>query len=295
VLEVKANEAGSLVLSPDNIIIFEGETQQLSTVLGLTTGGSISVVPTYEFDPALGSIDANGLFTAAAADEDFSGVIVAKYAGDETAGEELVSNEATVEVKAIRPELLEIKSGVNGFSVMEGDKIYLTSVVHFNNGLTLDNDPNVTYSIAPADEQYVTLTHDLATGVLEVFGKDVTADRVVPITATFIHPDAPDGKLEETRVVTVRYQRQVVELILSLSPGPYFSSRSYNLTLKERYDDGTSSAVTGSVSWNYNPQQLSIANYTATISATAGDFTISATKGGITSNSIFLKTRKQYR
>lgn len=286
-LEVKANTANSLIVTPGSIDLFEGETVQLHAELALSSGTNAPVSPTYAFDSSLGTVNASGLFTAAQVSADSSGVLTAKYSGAETGGTEVTSNEVPVTVKNIAPELLELFTDNGIYSMPEGQNLYLSSKVHFNNGRELLNDVGVVYSIRPEDEAVVTITPDVATGTLKVFGKDVTVDKVVPITATFTHPDAPGGALTATKLITVKYQRQVVGLVLSMDAGPYFKTRNYNLTLRERYDDNSLSAnITSGISWSFDPSLLSIANGVANIKADSGNFTISASKGGVTSNTV---------
>ena len=272
---------GALVIDPPSLDLFEGESAKLSASLTMGNGQRIPVTATFEVDPQFGTIDASGNFVASQVTEEINGLISARYSGSETNDEEVIAEPITVRVRNAQPELIELYNDGNVYTADEGGSIYLKTRVHWNTGNVVDNDTDVTFSLRPEDEQYLELIPDAATGILQVFVKEITANINVPVKAEYIS----EGKsVDTTRLISLRNIVKSVGLELKVADGPYFKNGVFSVGVVEKFDDGSSVPVTSGIVWDYNNTLISIANGSLTVLADSGTFSIRASKNNVSSN-----------
>lgn len=272
---------GALVIDPPSLDLFEGESATLSASLTMGNGQSIPVTAIFEVDPQFGTIDAAGNFVAAKVNEEINGLISASYSGTETNDEEISAEPIIIRIRNSQPELLEIYNDGNVYTADEGGSIYLKTRIHWNDGNVVNNDPTVTFSLRPEDEQYLELIPDTTTGILQVFVKDVNSKVTVPVTAKYVSEGV---KVEATRLIVLRNVVKSVGLELKVADGPYFKNGTFSVSVFENFDDGSSVPVTSGIVWDYNNTLISIANGVLTVLADSGTFNIRAAKNNVSSN-----------
>lgn len=272
---------GALVINPPSLDLFEGESTTLSASLTLGNGRSIPVNATFEVDPLLGTIDASGNFVAAQVTEEVNGLISARYSGSETNDEEIISESITVRIRNVQPELLELYNDGNVYTADEGGSIYLKTRIHWNSGDVVNNDPQVTFSLRPDDAQYLELIPNSATGILQVFVKDITGNVQVPVTAKYVSEGV---EVEATRLISLRNIVKSVGLNLTVADGPYYKNGMFSVGVVEQFDDGSTVPVTSGIVWDYNSAMVSIVNGVLTVLADSGTFTVRAVKNNVSSN-----------
>jgi hypothetical protein len=283
---VKAAIGTSLTLNPSPLSVFETKTQQITATLNTGVGAGVTVVPTSwsVANSLLGSVDANGLFTAASVSADASTTITAKYTGANTNNIELSATISSVTVKDNTVSSVVLYNDSASYSVNEGATITLKAKATFTDGSIVDAPTTMSYSIT-SGSAYASLS--TASGIATITGGTVTANQSITVTGTYT---APDGKvMTATKTITVTNSVKLVTSVVvdTVQVAPYYENTNLVLRVRELYDDGSyGSNITSGVTWALTDSSLAVmTGVTAALATVTGDKAIgfTATYNGKTS------------
>ncbi|WP_234941958.1 Ig-like domain-containing protein [Vibrio anguillarum] len=259
-VNVSSAEITEITVTPSQVNIAKGQTQQLTAIATYSDGTSSSVTNSVMWTPA----DANTATVTS------TGLITGVGVGSTTMAvtkDGITSN--TVNVTVSSAVITAIQVTPSQVNVAKGQTQQLTAIATYSDTTSSDISSSVTWT--PADTNTITVTSTgLITGV-EVGSTTVTATK---------------NGISNSVNVTVS---SAVITAIQVTPTTVNVAKGLNgqLTATATYSDGTSSSVTKSVTW------MSVDTNTATVTldglltgVEVGSTTVTATKDGIASNQV---------
>lgn len=288
-LEVKANLANTLVISPSNVLLYDQESADFTATLTLLDSTSKTVIPTWLIngvptpllnqDSSIAASFTNNKLIAGLLDKVEQVTVTGQYTGVETGGSILTSNMASVDLLPIIPVELQILNDSGLYSVNENSSLQVRAKLKFNNGSEAWTQSQVSYALSAQDQAKANLSLNSSTGYLTITPNPTTQDLDITVLATYLNPKVFGGKLEASKPIHIYNINQVIGIQLLVSAGPYYENGTYTLSVKEKLEDGTLGAEVSPITWTYDANIVSIDNKVLTIKELSSNQSINLLAG----------------